>query len=87
MKPGVGPDSSLENLRASVDNINVALNGKKRLDLFECARVDPKIPIEEAMKSLQTLVEEGKFDHVGLSECKAETVERAHKVSTRLAVV
>lgn len=79
--PSYRPDSSLESIRESVDNINAALGGKKRLDLFQCSRVDPNIPIEEAMKNLKVLVEEGKFDYIGLSECKAETIERAHKVS------
>ncbi|KZT07914.1 aldo/keto reductase [Laetiporus sulphureus 93-53] len=73
-------DSSPENLRRSVDKINSVLRGTKKLDLFESARVDPKIPIEEAVKTLAELVKEGKFSHIGLSECKAETLRRAHAV-------
>lgn len=77
---------SPENLRRSVDAINAALRGTKRLDLFESARVDPKVPIEEAVKTLSALIKEGKFDHIGLSECKAETVKRAHAVHPITAV-
>lgn len=33
------------------------------------------------MKTLKALQAEGKFDHVGLSETKAETVRRANAVS------
>ncbi|KII90858.1 hypothetical protein PLICRDRAFT_137378 [Plicaturopsis crispa FD-325 SS-3] len=79
-------DASPENLRRSVDAINAALRGTKRLDLFESARVDPKVPIEEAVKTLSALIKEGKFDHIGLSECKAETVKRAHAVHPITAV-
>lgn len=78
-KPG-GPDTSPENLRRSVDTINGALRGTKKLDLFECARVDQKYPIEDTIKALAALVQEGKFSHIGMSECKAETLRRAHAV-------
>lgn len=68
---------SPENLRRSVENSNKALRGTKKIDLFESARVDPKIPVEDAMRSLKALVEEGLIDHIGLSECSAETLRRA----------
>jgi hypothetical protein len=42
-----------ENLRRSVDRINKHLCGKKKLDLFELARV---VPIEDRMKMLSELV-------------------------------
>ncbi|EPT04693.1 hypothetical protein FOMPIDRAFT_1113169 [Fomitopsis schrenkii] len=80
------PDSSPENLRRSVDNINAVLRGTKRLDLFECARVDQNVPIEEAIKTLAGLIKEGKFDHIGMSECRAETLRRAHAVHPIAAV-
>ncbi|KAH7108523.1 aldo/keto reductase [Auriculariales sp. MPI-PUGE-AT-0066] len=68
-----------ENLRQSVDNIKAHL-GSKHLDLFECARVDQGRPIEETIATLAKLVKEGKFDHIGLSECSVETLRRAHAV-------
>ena len=73
---------SIENLRRSVDNINRVLRGTKRLDLFESARVDDKIAIEDIMKNMKQLVSEGLFDHIGLSEVSAETVKRASAVRT-----
>ncbi|KAG8914822.1 hypothetical protein FRC00_010578, partial [Tulasnella sp. 408] len=79
-------DGSPENLRRSVDAVNKALDGKKRLDLFECARVDPKIPIEQVMESLNGLVKEGKFDHIGVSEISAETLKKAAAVAPIAAV-
>jgi len=85
-RDNLAPNSSPENLRASVDNIIKHLKGFKKLDLFQSARVDPKIPIEEAIKNLAELVKEGKFDYIGLSECSAETLMRASAVSVYFAL-
>jgi pyridoxine 4-dehydrogenase len=50
--------------------------------------VDPNVPIEDAMRTLVGFVREGKFDHIGLSECAAETLRRANTVClSRYAVV
>jgi len=78
--------ASPENLRQSVDLINEKLRGTKRLDLYESARVDPKVPIEEAIRTLAGFIKEGKFDHIGMSECKADTLRRAHAVHAIAAV-
>ncbi|KAL6300909.1 aldo/keto reductase [Sparassis latifolia] len=73
-------DSSPENLKRSIDAINAALRGTKHLDLFESARVDSNIPIEEAVRTLSGYAKDGLFDHIGLSECSAETLRRAYAV-------
>ncbi|KAI0736258.1 aldo/keto reductase [Fomitopsis betulina] len=73
-------DNSMENLRASVDMCNAALRGTKKIDVFQSARVDFDRTIEEAIRNMVVLKEEGKFDHLGLSETKAETLRRAHAV-------
>ena len=57
-----------------------ALCGTKRLDLFEPGRLDWNYDIEHYGKVLNEMVEEGKFDYIGLSAVGAETVRRAHKV-------
>ena len=80
------PDSSEESLRRSVTNINRLLGGKKKMDLFEMARVDKTRSIEDAMAVLNKLREEGHFKDIGLSECSADTIRRAHKVATVAAV-
>jgi len=74
------PDSSPEYLRKSVEHILEELKGTKKLDLFECARVDKNYAIEDTMKVLKGFVDEGLFSYIGLSECKAETIRRAHMV-------
>ncbi len=52
----------------------------KRVDLFEMTRVDPKIPLEEMMQTLVQPKNEGKCDHIGMSECRAETLRKANEV-------
>ena len=74
------PDGSEENIRRSVDACLAMLEGKKKLDIFECARVDPKTPIETTVGVLATYVKEGKLGGISLSEVRAETIRRAHKV-------
>ncbi|KAH9935948.1 aldo/keto reductase [Epithele typhae] len=72
LKPGhMVPDSSAENLRAGVLDINVQLGGTKKMDLFECARVPPDVPLEDALATL----------HIGMSECSAATLRKAHAIT------
>lgn len=78
----VDPDSSPENLRRSVDACLKALDGKKRIDLFQCARVDARYGIESAIRTLKEMVDEGKFDHIGISAVSAESVKKANAVGT-----
>lgn len=48
--------------------------------MFVPARVDPEVPIEDTVGYLVELLREGKFDHIGLSECRADTLRRGHSV-------
>ncbi|MCJ1322101.1 Pyridoxine 4-dehydrogenase [Xylographa vitiligo] len=80
------PDGSEEGVRKSVDNCIKLLDGKKHLDIFECARVDPKVPIETTMEALGNLVKEGKITGISLSEVKESTIRRAAKVHQVCAV-
>lgn len=70
-----------DNLRASVDSCIGALRGTKKIDLFEPARLDGKSSVEETVGALAELLKEGKFDHIGLSEVRAESLRRGHAVS------
>lgn len=84
--PEVGIDCSPENLERSVNRILEKLRGTKKLDLFECARVDPNYAIEDTIKVLSGFITKGLFDHIGLSECRAETVRRASAIAPITAV-
>lgn len=72
--------SSPENLRRSVENINAKIGGIKKMDLFECARVPENVPLEDLIKTLSELKSEGHFSYIGMSECSAATLRRAHAV-------
>lgn len=77
---------SPENLRRSVTFINEKLGGIKKMDLFEPARVPTNVPLEDMIKSLVELKNEGHFQHIGLSECSAATLRKAHAVYPITAV-
>ncbi|PKB97255.1 Aldo/keto reductase [Rhizophagus irregularis] len=66
-------------------------NSLKRLeidciDLYYQHRVDPETPIEDTVGALAELVKEGKIKYIGLSECFAATLRRAHKIHPISAV-
>ncbi|KAG2158388.1 NADP-dependent oxidoreductase domain-containing protein [Suillus bovinus] len=88
LRPGAVPlpDGSPANLRRSVELINEKLRGTKRLDLFQSARVDPNVSLEESIRTLVELKQEGKLDHIGMSECSAETLRRGNAIHPIAAV-
>ena len=50
------------------------------IDLYQPARVDPSVPIEETVGAIAEMVEAGYVRHIGLSEAAATTVRRASAV-------
>ena len=60
--------------------------GVDHIDLYYQHRVDPKTPIEDTVGAMADLVTAGKVRYIGLSECAAETIERAHAVHPLTAV-
>ncbi|ELU41849.1 aldo/keto reductase [Rhizoctonia solani AG-1 IA] len=73
-------------LERSISNIIQKLGPNKKIDLFEPARVDPNVSIEETISELNKHVESGSIGSIGLSECSAATLERASKVGKVAAV-
>ncbi len=51
-----------------------------RIDLLYQHRVDPAVPIEDAVGAMADLVREGKVRFLGLSEAGEATIRRAHSV-------
>ncbi len=90
IKGGLGadfsPDGSPEGVRRSVENCLKQLGSTGKIDMFECARKDPKTPIEVTMKALDELVKEGKIGGIALSEVNANTIREAAKM-TKIAAV
>lgn len=54
--------------------------GVDHIDLYYQHRVDPKTPIEDTVRAMAKLVEEGKVGYIGLSEASAQTLRRAVNV-------
>lgn len=76
-----------ENLLRSVNTVDEKLRGTKRLDLFQCTRVDLNVPVGESIAALAKLKSQGKLDHIGMSECSAEFLRRGHKVGILYASI
>ncbi|CAE6433340.1 unnamed protein product [Rhizoctonia solani] len=83
---GLTPDCSKAGLERSINNIIEKLGPNKKVDLFQPARIDPNVSIEETMTTLNKYVESGKIGSIGLSECTAATLIRAGKVGKVAAV-
>ena len=64
-----------EACKASLERLNT-----DHIDLYYQHRVDNKVPIEETVQAMAELKKEGKIKYLGLSECSADTLRRAHKV-------
>lgn len=91
IKGGMDPatmlaDGSEAGIKRSVETSLRLLEGKKSIDMFECARVDPKVDIETTIAALAKYVEGGKIGGIALSEVKAETIRRAVKIHPICAV-
>ena len=56
------------------------------IDLYQPARVDTSVPIEETVGAISELIKDGKVKYLGLSEVNSEQLRRAHKVHPVTAV-
>ncbi|KAI0072150.1 Aldo/keto reductase [Panus rudis PR-1116 ss-1] len=54
--------------------------GVDKIDLYYLHRPDPTVPIELTVGAMAELVKAGKVKYLGLSECSADTLRRAHAV-------
>jgi aryl-alcohol dehydrogenase-like predicted oxidoreductase len=54
--------------------------GTDHVDLYQPARVDKGVPIEETVGAIKDMIAAGHVRHLGLSEVNAATVRRAHAI-------
>src|SRR5712692_4781536 len=54
--------------------------GTDHVDLYQPARLDPAVPIEDTIGAIADMVKAGFVRHIGLSEVSAKTIRRAHAV-------
>lgn len=68
----LGLDASAAGINKNTDNCPYVLQGKGLIYIFRCARVDPKVPVEES------IAEHGRIGGVRLSEVNANTIRKDH---------
>ncbi|KAJ7280243.1 NADP-dependent oxidoreductase domain-containing protein [Mycena rebaudengoi] len=73
--PRGDPEYVKEQIAVSLANLGV-----EQIDLYYQHRVDPKVPIEVTVGAMAELVKEGKVKYLGLSECSAKALRRAHAI-------
>ena len=69
-------DGRPEHLRAACEGSLRKLR-VERIDLYQLHRIDPEVPVEESLGTLEELRAEGKIRFVGLSEVSVEELEHA----------
>jgi aryl-alcohol dehydrogenase-like predicted oxidoreductase len=54
--------------------------GTDYVDLYQPARLDPRVPIEDTVGAMADMIQAGYVRHIGLSEMGPQTIRRAHAV-------
>jgi aryl-alcohol dehydrogenase-like predicted oxidoreductase len=54
--------------------------GTDVIDIYQPARVDPNVPLEDTIGAVAELIQQGFVRYLGVSEMNAEQLRRAHKV-------
>ena len=54
--------------------------GTDYVDLYQPARLDPRVPIEDTVGAIAEMIQAGYVRHIGLSEMGTQTIRRAHAV-------
>ena len=57
------------------------------LDLYYCHRPDKNTPIEETVRAMNTLIEQGKVLYWGTSEWSAQEIMQAHMFAKELGMI
>ncbi|KAI0169085.1 putative aldo-keto reductase [Hypoxylon sp. FL1284] len=78
-------DSSYEYTKKACSE-NLKRLGVDVIDLYYAHSVNPETPIEETMRALKELQDEGKIRHIGLSLVSSATLRRAVKIAPVAAV-
>lgn len=79
------PDGRPEHLRERCEGSLKRLK-LEQIDLFQLHRIDPKVPLEDQLGTLNDLQREGKIRHIGLSELSVQEIEAARKLASIVSV-
>jgi aryl-alcohol dehydrogenase-like predicted oxidoreductase len=72
-------DCSTKYIKEAVEKSLKRLNTDV-IDLYYAHRIDQNTPIEETIEAMSQLVKEGKIKYLGLSECTADELKKAHAI-------
>ena len=75
----VGHDVSPAMVKSSLAYTLTRL-GTEYVDLYQPARLDPQVPIEDTVGAVAEMIQAGYVRYLGLSEMGADTIRRAHAV-------
>ena len=75
----IGHDASPAMVKTSLAYTLTRL-GTDYVDLYQPARLDPQVPIEDTVGAIAEMIQAGYVRHIGLSEMGADTIRRAHAV-------
>ncbi|MFC6887393.1 MULTISPECIES: aldo/keto reductase family protein [Actinomadura] len=85
---GSGPnDSGLsrKHIRESIEG-SLRRLGTDYVDLYQAHRFDHETPLDETMRAFDDLVRQGKVLYVGVSEWRAEEIERALRIADEMGL-
>jgi aryl-alcohol dehydrogenase-like predicted oxidoreductase len=75
----VGHDASPAMVKSSL-GYSLTRLGTDYIDLYQPARLDPRVPIEETVGAITEMIQAGYVRYLGLSEMGADTIRRAAAV-------
>ena len=75
----IGHDTSPKAVKTALAYTLTRL-GTDYVDLYQPARLDPQVPIEDTVGAIAEMIQAGYVRHIGLSEMGAQTIRRAHAV-------
>jgi aryl-alcohol dehydrogenase-like predicted oxidoreductase len=81
----VGHDASPAAVKTSLAYTLTRL-GTDYVDLYQPARLDPRVPIEDTVGAIAEMIAAGYVRYLGLSEMGVDTIRRAHAVHTVTAL-
>ncbi|EME86419.1 uncharacterized protein MYCFIDRAFT_45488 [Pseudocercospora fijiensis CIRAD86] len=70
----------------AIDKCLEVADGKFKIDVFQAARLDPNVPVEETVGAIAEYVKAGKIGGIGLTECSPASIRKAAAVHTISAV-
>ncbi|KAK9853116.1 hypothetical protein WJX84_005604 [Apatococcus fuscideae] len=76
---GIVTDASAARCRKVIDE-QLARLQTDYIDVWVYRGKDPKVSIEETMHAMKEAVTAGKVKHIGLSECSADDIRKAHAI-------